>query len=88
MYLERTDEDCNSRISLLANQASILKSPLYPYSYKESADCIHRILVDEGDTIVLDFEFIDIERHEGGYCFDYLEVILYFVAYLENSFYF
>ena len=49
-------------------------SSMYPFEYKFNVECTQTITVPEGETIKLEFEFMDIEDYQGICYYDWLNV--------------
>ena len=71
--------DCKSHY--VGTTYAVLTSPLYPYDYKVDVECSQTFFAADGERVVLDFESVDIEALDDGYCFDWLKVRMRLLAF-------
>jgi len=65
------DRDCPSRH--ITKTYGFVTSPLYPYNYKDSVDCVQTIGADN-ERVILTFESIDVEDYNGICYYDWVKV--------------
>ncbi|XP_071089298.1 uncharacterized protein [Haliotis cracherodii] len=61
-------------LQFLIKDAGRVTSPLFPSMYPDDANCSIYIIVDKGDTIDLQFQYMDLESPYSSKCFDMIEV--------------
>jgi len=62
---------------MISTSTGIIKSPYYPLSYPKNRECIYVISQPPGKSILLDFQYFDVEGAVDATCyFDYVEVAI------------